>query len=190
MARLRVPENDITITEPTEIAAFVQKHGLWYERWEAQSPLPPEATQDQILAAYSKEIEALKVRGGYVTADVINVNPQTSGLDAMLDRFLKEHTHSEDEVRFVVKGAGVFHINPVSAPVFAIEMYPGDMINVPAGTRHWFNLCSDRTIQTIRLFQETTGWAPHYVEQPVHQRFEPGCFGPAYIALAGASEKW
>jgi 1,2-dihydroxy-3-keto-5-methylthiopentene dioxygenase len=181
MARLRVPEKNITLSDPREIASFVEEFGLWYERWETSKPLLEKAGQEEILSAYADEIEALKLRGGYVTADVINVTPATPGLDAMLQRFLVEHTHSEDEVRFVVKGNGVFHINPVSAPVFAIEMESGDMINVPKGTRHWFNLCSDKTIQTIRLFQETGGWAPHYVEAPVNERFEPGCFGPKYV---------
>ncbi|HEY9774783.1 MAG TPA: cupin domain-containing protein [Planktothrix sp.] len=184
MARLRVPDENITLTSAAEISAFVAKFGLWYERWETSAPLSDNATQDEILSAYSKEIETLKARGGYQTADVINVTPATPGLDAMLERFLAEHTHSEDEVRFVVKGRGVFHINPISAPVFAIEMEAGDMINVPKGTQHWFNLCSDKTIQTIRLFQETTGWAPHYMDSPIHARFEPGCFGPTYIEAA------
>ena len=183
MARLRVPENNINLNEQRAIADFVKEFGLWYERWENEAPPLPEATDNEVLAAYAGEIERVKARGGYVVADVINVNPSTPGLDAMLDRFLIEHTHSEDEVRFVVKGSGVFHINPVNAPVFAIEMEVGDMIGVPKGTRHWFNLCSDKTIQAIRFFQETSGWTPHYIEDPVHARFEPGCFGQTFVEI-------
>ena len=39
-----------------------------------------------MLTAYAAEIDEMKQRGGYVTADVIDVNPGTPGLDAMLGR--------------------------------------------------------------------------------------------------------
>ncbi|MCU0880397.1 MAG: cupin domain-containing protein, partial [Pirellulaceae bacterium] len=116
------------------------------------------------------EIERLKSAGGFLTADVINVSPATPGLDGMLAKFSKEHTHSEDEVRFTVKGSGVFHIHPENGPVFAIQVESGDLINVPAGTKHWFDLCSDKTIRCIRLFQDMSGWTPHYVEGAAGRR--------------------
>lgn len=116
-----------------------------------------------------------------MTADVINVNPETPGLDEMLAKFSKEHTHTEDEVRFTVKGAGVFHVHPENGPVFAIQVESGDLINVPAGIQHWFDLCSDKTIRCIRLFQDPAGWAPHYVDQGVDENYAPVCWGPNYL---------
>ena len=109
---------------------------------------------------------------------------------AMLDRFNKEHTHTEDEVRFILQGSGVFHVHPHdthSAPsaVFAIEVGGGDMISLPLGTRHWFDLCSDRRIRAIRLFQDMTGWTPYYLEDGVHASYQPLCLGPAWVAGAG-----
>lgn len=181
MATLNVPETAVTLTDPVQIRDFLEPHGIFYERWESEGRASVQATSDEILAAYDKEIERLKRRGGYVTADVIDVLPDTPGLDAMLEKFNKEHTHDEDEVRFVVEGSGIFHINPVTAPVFSIEMEPGDLISVPRGTRHWFNLCQERRIRAIRLFQEASGWAPHYIESGVHGNFDPVCLGPAYL---------
>ena len=105
------------------------------------------ATDQEILEAYREPIEKLKAEGGYVTADVINVKPETPGLDAMLNRFSREHWHDEDEVRFIVHGRGLFHIHPPAGPVFASRSSRGDMIRVPRGTHHWFDLCSDRTIR-------------------------------------------
>ena len=102
----------------------------------------------------------------------------------MLAKFAKEHTHSEDEVRFTVKGSGVFHIHPKNGPVFAVQVESGDLINVPMGTQHWFDLCGDRSIRCIRLFQDTTGWAPSYVDQPVNERYTALCLGPAYVPAA------
>jgi 1,2-dihydroxy-3-keto-5-methylthiopentene dioxygenase len=124
-----------------------------------------------------------------VTADVIDVRPETPNLDTMLAKFAKEHTHTEDEVRFILQGRGVFHIHGTAADgtdtVFAIEVGAGDLISVPKDTRHWFDLCNDRRIRAIRLFQDMTGWTPHYVEGGVHEGYEPICLGPAWVAGNG-----
>jgi 1,2-dihydroxy-3-keto-5-methylthiopentene dioxygenase len=188
MARIRIPDQNREITDSREICAFLQPFGIWYEQWEVEGRVGADATSDEILAAYAPEIERLKKAGGFVTADVINVTPQTPNLDAMLSKFNKEHTHSEDEVRFTVKGSGVFHIHPPGGPVFAIQVEAGDLINVPRGTQHWFDLCHDRTIRCIRLFQDASGWTPHYVEPGVHERYTPVCLGPAYLKPAASLE--
>ena len=86
--------------------------------------------------------------------------PRNPGLDAMLANFSTEHTHDEDEVRFIIAGRGIFHIHPLEGDVVAIEVEAGDMIRVPRGTRHWFDLCSDRRIRAIRWFQDKSGWTP------------------------------
>ncbi|MFN8659678.1 MAG: cupin domain-containing protein [Candidatus Obscuribacterales bacterium] len=188
VARVHIPASATTIEDGEAIAEFLAPHHITYEVWPVAGRLPDGATDAQILDEYASEIETLKKRGGYVTADVINVTPETPGLDAMLDKFNKEHTHSEDEVRFVVAGSGIFHIHSgTDGTVFSIEMMSGDLINVPAGTRHWFNLCKEKTIKTIRLFQEITGWSPQYVDAPVHGRYEPLCFGPTYSPIRRAS---
>jgi len=184
MARIRIQDENREITGADEIRAFLKPFGIWYEKWEVEGRLPAEATNEQILETYAPEVERLKKAGNFVTADVINVSPATPNLDALLAKFSKEHTHSEDEVRFTVKGAGVFHIHPDSGPVFAIQVESGDLINVPCGTRHWFDLCSDKTIRCIRLFQDVTGWSPHYVEKSLHERYTPLCLGPAYVQAA------
>ena len=184
MARIRIQDENREITGADEIRAFLKPFGIWYEKWDVEGRLPAEATNEQILETYAPEIERLKKLGNFVTADVINVNANTPNLDAMLAKFNKEHTHSEDEVRFTVKGAGVFHIHPDNGPVFAIQVESGDLINVPCGTRHWFDLCSDKTIRCIRLFQDMSGWTPHYVEKSVHEGYTPLCLGPAYVQPA------
>ncbi|MEX2174599.1 MAG: cupin domain-containing protein [Pirellulaceae bacterium] len=181
MARIRVQDENREIAGADEIRAFLQPFGIWYEQWEVAGRIGPDATSEEILEAYAPEVERLKQAGNFVTADVINVSPETPGLDGMLAKFAQEHTHSEDEVRFTVKGSGVFHIHPDGGPVFAVQVEAGDLINVPCGTRHWFDLCSDRTIRCIRLFQDKAGWTPHYVEQPVNERYAPLCLGPNYL---------
>ena len=181
MAVVTVPEKEIKLTETSDIVRFLEPMGIWYERWDVEDRVDPDASPEDILKAYEPEINRLKERGGYVTADVINVTPDIPGLDLMLDKFAREHTHSEDEVRFIVKGRGVFHIHPEGGPVFAIQTDSGDLINVPAGTKHWFDLCEERQIRAIRLFLDPAGWTPEYVNDPVHEKFQPVCWGPNYL---------
>ncbi len=132
------------------------------------------------------EIAEMKQRGGYVTADVIDVNPATPNLEAMLAKFDKEHTHDEDEVRFILAGRGIFFLN-IAGRVASVEVGPGDMLRVPRGTTHWFTLCEDRRIRAIRWFQDTGGWTPHYTGSGVDQSYQPLCFGPAYFGPRAAT---
>ena len=162
MAVVTVPDKNLTLEDAGEIKNYLAQINIEYERVENEPRISPDAAPEEILAAYNDEIEVLKQKGGYVTADVIDIKPETPNLDAMLDRFRPEHWHDEDEVRFIVKGKGRFHIAPENGDVAAITMEPGDLIRVPRGTHHWFDLCEDRTVRAIRLFQDTTGWTPHY----------------------------
>jgi 1,2-dihydroxy-3-keto-5-methylthiopentene dioxygenase len=188
MAVVHIPAENRELTSVTEIRDFLAPFGIWYENWEVAGRIGAQATNEEILAAYEPEINRLKQQGGFVTADVINVNRETPNLDAMLDKFNKEHTHSEDEVRFTVAGRGVFHIHPENGPVFSVTVTSGDLINVPRGTKHWFNLCDDRQIRCIRLFEDMSGWAPHYIDQAVHEQYAPLCMGPAYVSAESAGK--
>ena len=186
MANVRIKDEGRTITGHEAVAAYLAAAGIDYERWAPAHPVADGAPAEEILAAYDAEIRKLKERGGYVTADVIDVSPATPGLDAMLARFSREHWHDEDEVRFIIRGRGVFHVHPRSGPVFAIEVEAGDLIRVPGGTWHWFDLCADRQIRAIRLFQDPAGWTPRYTESGIDKGHEPVCLGPSQIPSAGS----
>ncbi len=179
MAVLRFPDQDRIVENEAEIRAELAAAGIDYERWSLDR-VPADCSPDLVLDAYRAEIEEMKRRGGYVTADVIDVNPETPNLDAMLARFDKEHTHSEDEVRFILAGRGIFFL-ALEKGVAAVEVHAGDMLRVPMGTRHWFTLCADKRIRAIRWFQATEGWTPFYTESGRDKGYQPLCFGPAYL---------
>ena len=181
MAILTITDENRTLKDQEAITRYLAGIGIDYKRWDASREIASNAPAEEILAAYSEDIETLKARGGYVTADLIDVNPLTPGLEAMLAKFNREHWHDEDEVRFIVHGRGIFHIHPPEGAVVAIEVEAGDMIRVPRGTLHWFNLCETREIRAIRLFQDPAGWAPNYTESGVDAGFEPMCFGASYF---------
>jgi len=176
MAIVTIVEENKTVNGEREITALLASHGIDYERWNPSHAVADNAPAEEILHAYAREIDELKERGGYVTADVIDVDSNTAGLEQMLAKFNREHWHDEDEVRFIIAGHGLFHIHTTAGPVLGIEVEAGDLIRVPRGTLHWFNLCSDRRIRAIRLFQDTSGWTPHYTESGVDERFMPLCF--------------
>jgi 1,2-dihydroxy-3-keto-5-methylthiopentene dioxygenase len=180
MAVVTLTKNNSTFAEERLIRECLQPFGIDYEQWHPSHELAADASNEEILSAYAKEIDALKERGGYVTADVINVTPETPGLDEMLAKFDKEHWHDEDEVRFVISGHGLFHIHHDNE-VAAIQVEAGDLIRVPRGTKHWFNLCSDKHIRAIRLFQDASGWTPQYTDSKVDRNYQPLCLGPAYF---------
>ena len=182
MAVIKVPAENVTVTDQAAITAYLAARGIDYERWTPAHEVAADAPADAVLAAYAPEVEALKARGGYVTADVIDVSADTPNLDTMLAKFNREHWHDEDEVRFIIAGRGLFHIHPSEGPVFVIEVEQGDLIRVPRGTRHWFDLCAERRIRAIRLFQDQSGWTPRYTDCGVDRDFQPICFGPSYVA--------
>jgi 1,2-dihydroxy-3-keto-5-methylthiopentene dioxygenase len=181
MAIVRISDENVTLREPQAVQQRLAEIGIEYETWQPAYPIPESASADEVLDAYSSELEWLKLRGGFATADVIDINPQTAGLPEMLARFNREHWHDEDEVRFILAGRGVFHIHPPAGAVVAIEVEPGDLIRVPRGTRHWFDLCAERRIRAIRLFQDPSGWTPHYTKTGVDKRYQPVCFGPSHV---------
>ena len=184
MALLRIPEHDRTLTEPADVSAYLAARGIEYEHVGDAPGTPNDAPAEVLLAAWAPKIEELKAKGGYVTADIIDVKPETPNLDVMLKKFSSEHWHDEDEVRLIVDGRGLFHIHPPGEPVFALEVVAGDLIRVPRGTHHWFDLCGERRIRAIRLFQDASGWTPHYTQSGVDAQYQPLCFGPAYFPPA------
>jgi 1,2-dihydroxy-3-keto-5-methylthiopentene dioxygenase len=188
MATVNIPAEQRTVTDEREVTEYLAALGIDYERWPVSERAAATAPAEGVLAAYAPEIEKLKARGGYVTADVIDVTAATPNLDAMLAKFSTEHWHDEDEVRFIIRGRGLFHIHPREGPVIAIEVEAGDLIRVPRGTWHWFDLCGDRDIRAIRLFQDKSGWTPHYTNSGTDKGFEPVCLGPTYIPVGNRKD--
>ena len=177
MATVRVPAEERRLADPADIRRELAAIGIDYERVD----VPPEiaaAPAARVLEAYEGELAKLRARGGYVTADVIDVTPATPGLEAMLAKFSREHWHDDDEIRLIVAGSGVFHVHPKGGAIVAIEVEAGDLIRVPAGTLHWFDLCDTRTIRAIRLFKDPAGWAPRYTESGAESGYQPICLGP------------
>lgn len=170
MAILRVPDKQIEIKNFEAIQNYLQEKGIWHDRWEAAIPFTPDASQETVLAAYAHVLEPYMQKNGYTVADVIVVHPQMENLAAIRAKFLKEHTHTEDEVRFFVEGRGWFwfHIN---GEVFHVECSAGDLLSVPAQMPHWFDLGTEPFVKAIRIFIDTSGWVPYYTETGIENKY-------------------
>lgn len=117
-------------------------------------------------AVYQPVLDDLKGRRGYHTQDTVQLSPQTPNLDVVLKKFDDEHIHDDDEVRFVLSGAGVFDIRAKDERWMRIVVEPGDLIVVPAGVNHRFELTAEKAIHCVRLFKDAAGWVPRYRESP------------------------
>ncbi|MBK1887488.1 1,2-dihydroxy-3-keto-5-methylthiopentene dioxygenase [Marinobacter sp. DY40_1A1] len=172
------PEAAPAIThDPGEIAAQLNSKGVRFERWPTQN-LPADAAPEEILEAYSAEIAKLKAESGFQTADVVSLNPDNPQKDAFRKKFLDEHTHSEDEVRFFVRGQGIFYLH-LGDQVFAVQCQKNDLISVPEGTRHWFDMGPEPEFTCIRLFTNPEGWVAEFTGDDIAGQL------PRYEALEG-----
>jgi len=144
--------------------------GIRVERWQADRDLDDDADNDTIIAAYQPEIDRLVAERGYQAYDVVSMNPDHPDKDALRQKFLDEHTHSEDEVRFFVRGCGLFTIH-ANDRVYSILCEKDDLISLPADTRHWFDMGPNPAFTAIRLFNNPEGWAANYTGDAIASRF-------------------
>lgn len=156
---MQIKTKDKTITNKDEITSFLKKYRLHAEFWKPESS---DSNISEPLIKYKNQIETLKKKFGYASADCCSMNKNTPNLDKMLEPFMKEHHHTDDEVRFTVEGNGIFGVNPLVDSPFEIFVEPGDLLIVPANTRHWFELTQDKNICCIRIFKENPKWEAVY----------------------------
>lgn len=139
--------------------------GVPFEQWPVRAMLK-DADADAVLNAYQSEIERLKAAHGYTAVDVVRVTPERPERVSLRRKFMEEHTHADDEVRFFVEGSGAFYIH-LDDQVVKLLCHAGDLISVPAGTRHWFDMGPKPYFTAIRLFVSPEGWVGHVTGDPL-----------------------
>jgi 1,2-dihydroxy-3-keto-5-methylthiopentene dioxygenase len=156
------------LSDFSDIATALSPTGVKLERWEAGADVPATVGDEDILAAYAGDIDWLKVRGGYQSHDVVRLTPDHPARFELRRKFLEEHVHDDDEVRFFVEGSGLFYIHH-GGVVHALECTAGDLIVVPAGTRHWFDTGEHPFFTAMRLFTTPDGWVARYTGDLIAQ---------------------
>ncbi len=177
MSRLTVWEADsgreiLRTDDPERIAAALREIGVRFERWEGVK-VPDGASNEEILAAYKPYLDGLMGETGAGSADVVSMTPDHPQAAAMREKFLSEHVHTEDEVRFFVRGSGDFVMH-VNGRVYDAHCVQGDLISVPANTKHWFDAGEKPNFTALRVFTDTSGWVAHFTGSDMAQRFPVG----------------
>lgn len=169
---------EYTTTDFAEIQAKLAELGVDFERWNAAAELAIDASSDEVLGAYQAQIRALMDRHGLQSVDVVSMHPEHPQREAMRQKFLAEHVHDDFEVRFFVDGQGLFNIR-ANGRVYAMLCTRDDLINLPAGTVHWFDMGPAPQFKAIRLFTTAEGWVARFTGDPIAKRF-PLLEAPAY----------
>lgn len=158
------------VDDAGEIRRELAAIGVTFERWQARAPVAPGAPQDEVLAAYRPEIDRLVAERGYRSVDVVSLDPAHPDREALRRKFLAEHTHADDEVRFFVAGSGLFTLH-AAGRVYAVLCEQDDLISVPAGVPHWFDMGSAPAFTCIRLFNDPAGWVAQFTGDAIATRF-------------------
>ncbi|GAC1657720.1 MAG: hypothetical protein NVS9B12_09960 [Vulcanimicrobiaceae bacterium] len=169
-----------------DIARLLSEIGVRFERWVADVPLPADADQETVLAAYRRSVDRLKNECGYTSEDVLRLKKGTPDTAPLRAKFLNEHAHSEDEVRFFVEGRGAFYLR-VAGKVYQTVCVRGDLISVPAGTKHWFDMGPDPEFTAIRLFMSPDGWVAEFSGDTIAERIPKLDAG---IGCASHAKQW
>ena len=176
MSRLRIFEEehpDRPVLETGDHAGMARelaRIGVDFEPGEATSPVKPGDPPDVVMAAYRDDIARLVSERGFRTVDVASIAPDHPEREAMRSKFLDEHFHKEDEVRFFVAGSGLFTLH-VEDKVYEVLCEAGDLISVPDSTRHWFDMGPEPSFVAIRFFKEPEGWIGHFTGTDIARRF-------------------
>ncbi|MGM7720073.1 1,2-dihydroxy-3-keto-5-methylthiopentene dioxygenase [Metabacillus sp. Hm71] len=178
MAVIKVRNTKEVIQGHDNVLSFLEKQGVLYEHWDINK-LPAalkdkfvltDQEKEEILTTYKEEIEDLAERRGYKTWDIVALSDATPNLEDLLKKFEQVHTHTEDEVRAITAGHGIFIIKgDEETGYFDVELEAGDVISVPEGNPHFFTLMDDRQVVAVRLFIETEGWVAHPYQEEVNK---------------------
>ena len=164
------PEPVLRTSDPERIQEELAERGISFTRWQARATLAPDADQAAILAAYGPEIARVQGQGGYATVDAIRMAPNHPDRAALRQKFLAEHVHSEDEVRFFVEGRGLFCLH-IGAEVLQLICEQNDWIAVPAGTKHWFDMGEAPQFCALRFFNNSEGWVANFTGDPIGEHY-------------------
>lgn len=169
---------DTVLLQTSDHAAITEAlslHGVVFEHIPAGDPLPMTATQDEVLDAHRPLVDRLIAEHGYRLVDVAQLHPVDSDewratAAGARAKFLNEHTHDEEEIRYFSHGSGVFYLH-VDGKVAAMLCTAGDLLSVPAMTTHWFDMGTSPDFTAIRFFHDDDGWVGTFTGSDISTHF-------------------
>jgi 1,2-dihydroxy-3-keto-5-methylthiopentene dioxygenase len=164
------PQQGNTSKDVDTIVERLKQVGIGFERWEPGSEFISEAQVLTVMDAYQGHIDRLKEQYGFQSVDVVSLKPDHPEKDAMRQKFLSEHMHDDFEVRFFVEGSGLFYLH-IGDKVYAILCEQGDLISIPARTKHWFDMGQAPDFKCIRFFTTPDGWVADFTGDAIADSF-------------------
>ncbi|MEU9125521.1 cupin [Streptomyces sp. NPDC048506] len=174
-------------TDPATIAGALAEHGVELDHWPVRGPVGPDDDSAEVLGRYRAEVDELRARKGFRLVDVARLHPApgpewAERAATARSTFLEEHRHAENEVRYFAHGRGCFSLH-LDDRVHAVVCEAGDLLSVPAGTRHWFDMGTRPDFAAIRFFEEEDGWVGDFTADPIARSF------PSLDALLAAPHR-
>jgi 1,2-dihydroxy-3-keto-5-methylthiopentene dioxygenase len=171
---LAEPTQTLATDDAGEIREALAGRGVDYDRWPLADELAHDAPADAVLAAYAEPIARISAEQGYVLVDVAALHPSEDPAWAdtaatARQKFLAEHTHADDEVRFFASGSGIFYLH-IGDEVLAVLGERGDLLSVPKGTTHWFDMGTRPDFTAVRFFRDQDGWVGNFTGDPIAER--------------------
>lgn len=167
------PVETLATDDEDTIREVLADKGVAYSRWPTVD-VADDAAPDDVLAAYAEPIGKLSAEQGYVLVDVAALHPSpdpawADTASAARQKFLAEHTHADDEVRFFAAGSGIFYLH-LGDEVYAVLGERGDLLSVPKGTTHWFDMGTNPDFTAVRFFRDEDGWVGNFTGNPISER--------------------
>jgi 1,2-dihydroxy-3-keto-5-methylthiopentene dioxygenase len=153
-----------------EISTLLNSIGIRFEKWQANKELSQGASEQDIMDAYKEDVSRLILENGYKSVDVVRIFPDSPNKDNLRQKFLNEHDHSNDEVRFFVEGSALFYIH-LNGQVYIVLCEQGDLISIPAKYAHWFDMGDEPHFTAIRFFTDADGWIANFTESDISKYF-------------------
>ncbi len=176
MSELRIYRDDnsqdalLSSRDAALIRSELDKAGVRFDQWQTHDKVRAGDSADAVMTAYRDDIQRLVGEQGYQSVDVISLDASNPNKDELRAKFLAEHRHSEDEVRFFVDGCGLFALH-IGDKVYEILCERGDLLSVPANTPHWFDLGPAPQLVAIRFFNNPDGWVAHYTGSTIAEHY-------------------
>jgi 1,2-dihydroxy-3-keto-5-methylthiopentene dioxygenase len=157
---------------PVRISNELALVDVGFRHWDANCQLSTSASSEEILSSYKTDIDEVMLNQGFKSVDVISMNStmDPEKLSTARNKFLSEHIHADDEVRFFIEGEGLFCLH-IESKVYQILCSRRDFISVPANTKHWFDMGTRPDFKCIRFFSEDSGWIAEYTGDNIAERF-------------------
>ena len=159
-----------TFAENQEIKTELAKVGIGFSTWQAAQKLNKENSQEEIKTLFANEIQQVLTENNFSNFDIVSVSPKLEGIELLKEKFIPEHTHDDNEVRFFIDGSGLFCVN-YNDSIYQILCQKGDYISVPAKTKHWFDMGSAANFKCIRFFENESGWVAKYTGSKISTQY-------------------